>query len=243
MRRPHWILAGLAALALLLGACGDSDDDTGDGSESSGEDGGSSDADAEFIELVQEQLTAVGCYDGPIDGIDGAGTTAATRAFQAATGLAEDGIVGGETETALVAAVDAGETVCSEPATPGDGGSGDGNSGDAGGDEGDAGDQTVTVESASFGNDFELDTCSLEPDLANGFLTGTNDADLTIEIDVVEGEGTLAIDGGNEQDGIILNGDVDEFSADEARAFSGSGTYTAPNFEGEEFTFSGSCPE
>lgn len=256
MRRIRPVLAALAALALLLGACGDSDDDANDDETSAEADGGSDSGsddgedsgglDPEFVELFQEQLQAVGCYDGPIDGIDGAGTMAAISAFQAAKGLTQDGIVGSETETALAEAVEAGETVCDEPADADDGGGA--LDGDESGDANDGGGaldgaQIVTVSAASFANDFDIDMCSLEPDLLNGFVTGSNDADLTIEIEVLEGEGSFAVDGGNEQDGITLNGDVESFSTNEARDFSGSGTFTAPNFEGEEFTFSGSCPE
>lgn len=50
---------------------------------------------------LQEQLSALGYYDGPIDGVVGSGTVAGLRTFQAANGLEVDGVHGPETEAAL----------------------------------------------------------------------------------------------------------------------------------------------
>ena len=45
------------------------------------------------ITQAQRLLTALGYYNGAIDGIDGAGTQSATRAFQASRGLPQTGVV------------------------------------------------------------------------------------------------------------------------------------------------------
>jgi putative chitinase len=54
---------------------------------------------------VQAALLSLGHDPGPVDGINGARTKAAVRAFQAAKGLVADGIVGPRTIAALQAAV------------------------------------------------------------------------------------------------------------------------------------------
>lgn len=43
---------------------------------------------------LQEALTALGRYDGPIDGVFGAATETAVKAFQQARGIVADGVVG-----------------------------------------------------------------------------------------------------------------------------------------------------
>ena len=56
------------------------------------------------VELLQLALTRSGYYNSPygIDGIFGADTQNAVRRFQAAFGLAADGIVGRDTKKALL---------------------------------------------------------------------------------------------------------------------------------------------
>lgn len=113
--RTALLLAALVSLALLAAACSD---DSGDSSSTTTEattttandtssDDTSSDDEA-FVKDVQGQLQQIGCYDGEIDGDDGAETQAAIVAFQEAEGLADDDEVGPETEAALKAAVASG---------------------------------------------------------------------------------------------------------------------------------------
>lgn len=49
------------------------------------------------VKKWQEELKEKGLYNGPIDGIFGAGTDKATREFQGRYGIADDGVVGGQT--------------------------------------------------------------------------------------------------------------------------------------------------
>ena len=66
---------------------------------------------------------------------------------------------------------------------------------------------------------------------------------LTLEVDASEGEGTLGVSGGNESDGVTLNGDVSGVSISDQRSFTVEGEFGEPNNTGEEFTLSGACPE
>lgn len=74
--------------------------------------GGESAATIAFDKDIQQELKDVGCYTGADDGIIGPETDAAIVAFQTAEGLEVDGEFGPETETALTKAVDEGKTVC-----------------------------------------------------------------------------------------------------------------------------------
>jgi peptidoglycan hydrolase-like protein with peptidoglycan-binding domain len=111
-----FLLVVLLIVVFVAAACGD-DDDGGGGqpATSSESDGGETTPglDPEVVEQFQTQLAAIGCYDGPIDGVDGPETTAAIVNFQRAQGLGEDGVVGPETEAALETAVEAGVQGCS----------------------------------------------------------------------------------------------------------------------------------
>lgn len=111
-------VAALAALAVgVLGGCSSDDDTTSsdasaDSSTSTSASSQPSAATVTFDKMIQEELKKVGCYTGEVDGIMGSGTDAAIVAFQTAAGLTADGELGPETDDALKAAVDAGETVC-----------------------------------------------------------------------------------------------------------------------------------
>jgi peptidoglycan hydrolase-like protein with peptidoglycan-binding domain len=50
---------------------------------------------------LQQVMTSLGYYDGPIDGVYGEETTAAVEEMQTALGVTADGIYGPETHTAL----------------------------------------------------------------------------------------------------------------------------------------------
>lgn len=57
------------------------------------------------VTLVQQRLTTLGFYSGPIDGSYGAGTASAVTAFQTSKGIAPaDGVVGPSTWQALATA-------------------------------------------------------------------------------------------------------------------------------------------
>ena len=60
-----------------------------------------------FATEVQTMLATLGYYTGSVDGIYGAGTAEAVKAFQTDAGLTADGIVGPDTLEALVKAVQA----------------------------------------------------------------------------------------------------------------------------------------
>lgn len=66
----------------------------------------------EEITAAQTALEAVGCYPYPSDGQYGPHTAEAVKAFQAASGLTNDGALTAETSAALTAAAAAGTTVC-----------------------------------------------------------------------------------------------------------------------------------
>ena len=66
------------------------------------------------VRLLQQLLTDLGFFAGPIDGIFGAATEEAVRAFQASRNLGVDGIVGPQTRAALSAAVLPEEIIASD---------------------------------------------------------------------------------------------------------------------------------
>jgi len=76
-----------------------------------------SNATIEFNKKIQEELNAVGCHAGPVDGVLGAETDAAILRFQQASGLTVDGELGPQTDAALDSAAAAGDTVCTEVPT------------------------------------------------------------------------------------------------------------------------------
>ena len=69
-------------------------------------------ASSDVLKKWQTDLNAVGCSAGPVDGIEGGETEAAIRAFQAASGLTVDGLLGPQTQAALAKAAAAGKKVC-----------------------------------------------------------------------------------------------------------------------------------
>lgn len=224
MRNSIKLLWVLFALFMIAGACGDDSD--GESSESGGR--SHTEMSPEELEVWQTDLAAVGCYDGEIDGANGPLTEAAVRAYQEAKGLPVDGLLGPQTEGALQESVAAGETVCDEP-TNGGGGSGSDSA-------------TANVSSASYNQSFELSSCSLNADLSNLAITGTS-GNLSLSADATEGTGTLAIDGGDEEDGVTLNGEITSVEIGADRSFSASGQFGDPSLVGETFSFAGSCPE
>lgn len=60
-----------------------------------------------YVEWIQEQLQALGYDPGPVDGVNGEKTDAAIRLFQKENDLEVDGLVGENTHTALLWALNA----------------------------------------------------------------------------------------------------------------------------------------
>jgi hypothetical protein len=221
-------------------------------------------ATSEQIAAGQTALAAVGCYAGDIDGKYGSATDQAITDFQSGTGIDVDGIFGPETLAALEGAVAAGTTVCVPTNGGGDNGgdsdSGDGSATDDGavdgtddsgtddsGDDGDGSDggdpstQQATLTSESYGPvTFTVTSWDCTGDPGDMALTGAADGGLTIEVTMNDNTGVLTVDGGDEQDGITLNGEMSSLSK-EVGGFQSAGTFVEPNFAGEEFDLSGTC--
>lgn len=111
------VLAAAFALALVAGACSDDDDSSTETTSASEEGTSVSDASEEDLAKWQEDLNAVGCWAGAVDGTMGPETEAAIEEYQAAKGLTVDGKLGPQTESALTADVEAGNTVCTSSGT------------------------------------------------------------------------------------------------------------------------------
>jgi peptidoglycan hydrolase-like protein with peptidoglycan-binding domain len=96
------ILAGTAALAFGLAGCGGSSTTTVTVTVTTAptSTGQSAEANAAVIEL-QQVMTDLGYYDGPIDGVYGAATTEAVKTMQKDLGVTDDGIYGPATHDAL----------------------------------------------------------------------------------------------------------------------------------------------
>lgn len=101
---------------------------------------------------------------------------------------------------------------------------------------------TATLRSPGYQNSFTLGTCSLNADVSNISLRG-NASSLALTVDASDGRGSLGVSGGDEQDGITLNGTVSKVTVGPDRSFTLTGTFTPPNSAGEAFTLTGACPE
>lgn len=211
-----WVV--VAALAMMIAACGGNDG-------ASGSDGVShQDATPEELEIWQTDLNAVGCYVGPVDGSLGPQTESAIKAFQAAKGLTVDGLLGPQTEGALTDAVAAGEIVCGE-----------------------SGDTTATLSSSGYGPvEFNIGSCSSSGESDIELQAQVDNMTLLVDASEADrseagGAGTLSVDGGTESDGITLNGRVESISVGDTGDFTVTGLFGPPNNDGEEFTLTGSC--
>lgn len=229
MRKYLTLISLLLTFTLLAAACSDDDDsgdDTTEASQSDPEGVSHTEMSSEELEVWQTDLAAVGCYPGAIDGANGPQTESAVRAYQSAKGLTVDGLLGPQTEDALKESVAAGETVCTTS------------------DEAEStATATANLSSSSYGpKTFALGTCSLNADVANLSIAGQADG-LSISADATEGNGTLAVDGSTEEDGITLNGTISSVEVSADRSFTASGEFGEPNNAGETFTLTGSCPE
>ncbi|MBM3663088.1 MAG: peptidoglycan-binding protein [Actinobacteria bacterium] len=124
LSRSMVLLASLAAAAVLVAGCGGSSGDSSTTSApattapttaspaSTTTPGSDAEATKVFDEQIQSELQKVGCYQGAVDGILGPASDQAIVEFQRAEGLATDGELGAETESALKRAVEAGRRVC-----------------------------------------------------------------------------------------------------------------------------------
>jgi hypothetical protein len=101
-------------MALLGAACSGSDDGAVSTSASTKADARSASAGADGNDVldVQRELNTLGCEAGPLDGTLGPDTLGAIRRFQAASGIAVDGIVGPLTRAALTLAAATGTPRC-----------------------------------------------------------------------------------------------------------------------------------
>lgn len=115
-RRLGVIVLGIA---LLAAACSGSDDSavntngsTAATARSASAGSPSAGADGNDVLDVQRELNTLGCEAGPLDGTLGPDTLGAIRRFQAAVGIAVDGIVGPQTRAALANAAATGAPRC-----------------------------------------------------------------------------------------------------------------------------------
>jgi peptidoglycan hydrolase-like protein with peptidoglycan-binding domain len=118
--RQFAALALAAVAALGLGACSKDDSSSTTTTAKSNETTTTTATEARtvvFDKSVQQQLADVGCHPGAVDGVLGAQTDAAIKAFQEASGLQVDGELGPETEAALKKDVAEGKKVCSATTT------------------------------------------------------------------------------------------------------------------------------
>ncbi len=115
-------LACTLALVVAFGAaaCGDDSDsaDTTTTAKQTTTTAAASDATTvRYDKTIQADLKVVGCYTGADDGIVGPETDAAILAFQKAAGLEPDGELGPETAQALERDASAGKKVCGTDTT------------------------------------------------------------------------------------------------------------------------------
>jgi peptidoglycan hydrolase-like protein with peptidoglycan-binding domain len=106
-RRAWGLLAGLLAAIVLLSlpAAGLAADDISTAGTLARGAGYSSPAESQPVRDLQRHLRRVGARPGPVDGLFGPLTEGAVERFQAAHGLATDGVVGPQTKRRLLAQV------------------------------------------------------------------------------------------------------------------------------------------
>jgi len=207
----------------------------------------------EQIAAGQEALTAVGCYSGPIDGLYGGATDQAILDFQAASGLEVDGVFGPATLEALENALASGQTVCATVSGGGSGSEGDGSGGTDPGDGGDGSEgegegetdpdesdsRSATLQSTSYSKTFTVTNWDCTGEAGDLALQGEADGS-TLVVAAIDGAGPLDVDGGTEQDGITLTGQITSVSKTPGN-FTAGGAFSEPNLVGEEFSLTGTC--
>jgi peptidoglycan hydrolase-like protein with peptidoglycan-binding domain len=93
------VLAVVLAVVALLAACGEDESTTTVTVTTSAE--GQAPPTGPAVAELQQVMTTLGYYSGPIDGVYGDATTAAVKEMQSALGVTADGIYGEATHTAL----------------------------------------------------------------------------------------------------------------------------------------------
>ena len=122
-KTPRWIrpafLTSCGVLAIVMSSCssGSSPSSSTTTTQTATTTTSGSALSAAAIRTLQAALSKVGCYTGEVDGVGGPLTTAAVRSFQAAEGLAVDGVYGSSTKSRLATAVAAGTRVCASSTT------------------------------------------------------------------------------------------------------------------------------
>jgi hypothetical protein len=79
--------------------------------------------------------------------------------------------------------------------------------------------------------------------LASGRPPRGCDGALSLTADASRGKVSLRVDGGDEVDGITLDGRITQADVGANRSFSATGTFSGSNFAGEALTLTGTCPE
>lgn len=175
------------------------------------------------LEVWQRDLNVVGCYVGAVDGTKGPKTAAAVKAYQAASGLSPDGVLGPKTEALLQKDAAAKKVVCTST-TP---------------DGTPTTKAVLKVSSPGYDKSFVIGTCSSSGETSVK-LNGQADG-LTVALNATNGTGTIAISGATESDGITLKGNVSSVTVGDTGDLTVKGTFGAPNLSGEQFTATGSC--
>lgn len=235
-RATKLLLGVLAASTLLLAACGDSSDDeaattTTGVAATDPEAKPHTEASTDELEVWQKDLTLVGCWSGPADGVLGPQTEEAIKAFQQARGLTVDGKLGPVTERSLTEAVDANLVVCRavSPTTTAAAGSGT---------VPPASNASVTVVAADYDKTFTVTSCTPTQGGNIGVvLKAEGTGGITLDLEAPSGTGTIRISGGTESDGVDLSGSVTSATVSDA-AVTAAGTFSDG---GGAFTVNGYC--
>jgi hypothetical protein len=101
---------------------------------------------------------------------------------------------------------------------------------------------TVTVSGPSYDKTFDVTACANagETDLQ---LTGSGSGGISLAVQAKDGTGTVSITGGDEQDGVALDGVIDTLSVGDAGDISATGAFSEKSLGSSDtaFTISGSC--
>jgi peptidoglycan hydrolase-like protein with peptidoglycan-binding domain len=171
------------------------------------------------VDLLQTTLKGLCYYGGTVDGIFGAGTEAALKAFQRAEGIRADGRYGPATAAALAKAWPGRPSSCS--GTDPNGG------GTATGD-------TMTIGSAKLSRTFDLSSCEVT---GRGIeATGSSPNGFELGFDSPRGAGgTIAVDSAD----LVLDGTVRSITIAVNGQFRATGTWQG----GGTWTAVGTCSD
>ncbi|MBX3287131.1 MAG: hypothetical protein KF703_17420 [Actinobacteria bacterium] len=99
---------------------------------------------------------------------------------------------------------------------------------------------TVSLSAADYSKSFTVQSCT-NPTESTLSLTATASGGLTLTIAATDGSGTLAVTGGDEQDGINLSGTVTSVGVGDDGSIQVSGSMSSGSEPSEPFTLTGSC--